>query len=111
MENLRDLSYSAEERKEMNSSVLTEAPAYPYGLCLTVDTSTVEKLGISEAPGVGEKVMILAVGEIKSVNLDNTIKDDRRNFNFQIQITKMDLKQKEDEKDDIASKLYGDNKA
>ena len=86
-------------------SVVEDRPRYPYGLCLHIDECTYEKLGLKDPPKVGEKMMVLAMVEVNEVR-QAKYEDDVPKHCLSLQITEMDLKKKEKEKD-TAGKLYG----
>lgn len=107
---LINLGYTEEEKKEQNGTMMAEAPKYPYGLSISFDPDTVKKLGLNEAPEVGDKVKILADGIIKDVSLESSNQDDTKSYSFTIQLTDVDFKggeEKEGKEDSTESVLYG----
>ena len=81
---------------------------YPSGLNIYLNPETVKKLGITEAPKVGEEKMILAKVLCQSVSIDPN-DDDTSELSISLQITEMEIKglDKEPEKKDAAASLYG----
>jgi hypothetical protein len=49
-------------------SVMADQPMYPYGLQLHLDDASLGKLGISQLPKVGEKMIVLAVVDVSSAS-------------------------------------------
>lgn len=56
---------SAEAKQEV--AMESEAPKYPWGLCLTLNDDALKKLGIDKLPEIGSKVRIVAVAEVSAV--------------------------------------------
>ena len=80
-------------RKEATSLVDPEpgdAPAYPYGLCLYLDTETLQKLGYSEPPAVGSELVIRAKVTVSSVGM-NQQQDGDKEQRAELQITDMEV--------------------
>lgn len=66
---LVDLAYSkAEQKEEQSEYVRGEAPAYPWGLCISLEKRELDKLGIAQLPPVGVEVTFTAVAVVTSVN-------------------------------------------
>ena len=63
----------------------SDAPSYPYGLCLRLDNASLAKLGIGALPKVGAKMRISAMGVITSVSQHESKNRDDRNVEIQIQ--------------------------
>lgn len=106
---LTDLALTEKEAKnEMGCCCAEpgEAPKYPYGLCLYLDKSTMEKLGISADVKVGTPVNIMATAVISGTS-------QRQNQNgetyqsMDIQLTAMDISGLPKSTAEIANKLYG----
>jgi hypothetical protein len=66
-----------------------DPPAYPYGLCLSLNSETLTKLGIKDLPKVGTKVRITAVGEVISVSQRQELDGDQAR-SVDVQITDME---------------------
>jgi hypothetical protein len=83
---MADLKMTKAEKKEtMPSAVAADSPQYPYGLTLRLDSSSLDKLGISKLPKVGAKVMVHAIGVITSVSQHESKNNDSRNVEIQLQ--------------------------
>lgn len=86
-----DMKISEKEQKEKYSApVMHDAPKYPYGLCLCLDTASFEKLGI-KMPKLGEKMKLEAVVEVTALSA-SSYKGEEKNINVSLQITEMELK-------------------
>lgn len=77
------------ERKEATTAVAPEAPAYPYGLEISLDKDALEKLGVDELPEVGSVVGISGKAKVVSVHASDSLygKDKR----ISLQITDLEL--------------------
>lgn len=103
--NLIDMKLSPDEAKEMDSCIGASAdggPKYPWGLSVSLDDETLEKLGITSLPTVGQKMRLMAIVEVCSTsqhaNQEGTDKC------VSLQITQMAL---EGDAPDPAQVLYG----
>lgn len=66
---LVDLAYSkAEQKEEQKEYAQGEPPAYPWGLCISLEKRELDKLGITSMPPVGTQVTYTAVAVVTSVN-------------------------------------------
>ncbi len=66
---LVDMAYTkAELKEEQNETRMGEASPYPWGLCLSLEKSQLDKLGIKDLPGVGDEWHLVAVAKVTSVN-------------------------------------------
>jgi hypothetical protein len=70
-----------------------ETPKYPYGLELTLDSESLEKLGIgvSNLPKVGQQMQLAANVEVKSVGMNEYQGESKPNLHVCLQITAMEL--------------------
>jgi hypothetical protein len=57
---LINMQQSAEEAKEYTEPKASDAPKYPWGLCITLNDDSLEKLGIDALPAVDVEVTIIA---------------------------------------------------
>lgn len=100
---------SEEEKKENSSTSVLESDRYPYGLKIHIDEDTYKKLGLGAVPKVGEKFAILAMAEVADIHQNKTT-DDRMHVSMSLQITDMDMKAAEEEKEEkkpTSEVLYG----
>lgn len=75
----------AQEDKYKTCSPMGSNP-YPYGLCITLDQSSLKKLGLKPNQfAVGEKVTITAVCEVSGVRQNNTKTNDDASVELQIE--------------------------
>lgn len=80
-----------------------DAPAYPYGLCIDLNTEALERLGFDTLPAVGTVVEIVARATVQSVSSRDNGTPSR---DVGLQITDMDVQQPRDEAN-LAQRLYG----
>lgn len=60
----------AEEESGLLAAQVDQAPAYPYGLTISLCDESLQKLGITTPPAVGSAVMITARATITSMSAD-----------------------------------------
>lgn len=102
-----DLKLSAEDVQKMEQPISSnpgDGPKYPYGLCLYLDNTTLEKLGMSSLPAVGEEVTISAKAVVKSVSLREQ-QDGDKDRSVDLQITAMTVG-KPTSNDEKAGRIY-----
>ena len=96
------MKMDAEEKKETTSPEVKQSN-YPYGLCITLNDSSLVALGLKELPAVGTVVNICAATTVTGVSEDaGDGKDTERKVS--LQITDMEI---EPAKKDTAAILYG----
>ncbi len=91
-----------DKKKEMDNCCIPssnpDAPAYPYGLQLYLDTETLKKLGITKLPDVGTIMKIEAVADVCGVSQEASVYGE--NMSLRLQITDLGLSEgKEKEKE------------
>lgn len=69
----------------------TDQPEYPYGLCLSLNSDTLDRLGMTELPEIGTVLTLHARVEVTSVSQYE--RADGKNRDVSLQITDMDLNQ------------------
>jgi hypothetical protein len=92
---LVSLKRTKEEQKKQEEAMKSPAIAggedYPYGLCLTLDSDTLDKLGLENLPKLGGKVSLEAVAEVVGASM-NAGKD-YNNREVRLQLTALKLEQ------------------
>ena len=54
-------------KKDSNAEVALDSekgPRYPYGLAISLDDSSMKKLGFDELPAVGTKMIVVGIGKV-----------------------------------------------
>lgn len=72
-----------------------EPPEYPCGLCITLNEDSISKLGLSDLPGIGEKINIKAMCEVTSVSQYDS-KGGKKERTLSLQITDMEVVKKKE---------------
>lgn len=96
---MADLKMTKAQKKEMAPAVGADSQEYPYGLCLRLDSGSLDKLGMSKLPKVGTKVMVHAMGVITSVSQHENKNNDSRNVEIQLQEMGVESGEPETEKE------------
>jgi uncharacterized membrane-anchored protein len=83
---------------------MVDAPAYPWGLNLTLDNETLEKLKLETLPEAGEQLLLVAKVKVTNTSSSDSA-DGKKHQTVSLQITDMCL---EDggEKVEASEKLY-----
>lgn len=95
------MKMSAREAQEYASvsSSAGDAPMYPYGLTVCLNSESMKKLGLDKAmPSVGVKMMLMATVEVTSVRQEKEQDGDART-STDLQIVEMELMPKREEVD------------
>jgi hypothetical protein len=83
-----------EAKQESHCVPCDDSPAYPYGLSLSLDDKSLEKLGITALPAVGSKMVLRALVEVSSTSQHENQKD--KDISVSLQITDMDIEPSRD---------------
>jgi len=103
---LHDMQLKEEERKEMSNCMATGAPEYPYGLRIEICPKSYKMLGLTDPPKVGQKMIIEAVVEVKSIS-DEKKKGDAPEYAMSLQIIQMGLESPKEETKSTSDIMYG----
>lgn len=103
----------AEKKDDATPCAPSDAPDYPYGLCLSLDAAGLAKLGVEGLPDIGEEMTIYAVCKVTRVSASAS-ENDKGYQNIDLQITDMALLPDDETGDDdeksefsaIAGKIY-----
>lgn len=85
------MKLTPEEAKQENGmdAVAGEQRAYPYGLCLSLDDETLTKLGLSQPPAVGTRMVLHALVEVTTTSQYEN--QDGKDLSVSLQVTDMEL--------------------
>lgn len=105
---MKSMMNSSEDVKEYgaSSTMMSDAPKYPYGLRLDLDDKSLKKLGIKSLPSVGDKMMIQALVEVCCVSERQELDEDSA-MNVGLQITDMAIADAPKESKSASETLYG----
>lgn len=104
---LTNMKLTPKEAKEESGCCVADGdsgPAYPYGLSLNLSDEVLAKLGITEAPAVGEKMTLVATVEVTGTSQYEN--QSGKDVNVNLQITDMELT---GDGKSAAKRMYGDN--
>jgi len=100
------MKLSKQESKEATTPGVEKGPRYPYGLCISLEKETLDKLGMSKLPKVGSTITVSARAKVESVSeRDSTGGGKHRSMS--LQITDIGLEGEATKAEDA---LYGNNK-
>lgn len=85
----------AKETIGLKEPSVSDAPRYPYGICLNLEKETLKKLSIDVKDyKVGDKILIMAVGEISRLSQSASMNSGKSNEHqsMDIQLTAIGVK-------------------
>lgn len=101
---MKSMAMSAEEMKEREAPEEDEDEGYPCGLCLSLDSDVLDKLGMTQPPKVGSTMTITARVKVTSARIYED-EGGEPEASSSWQITDMEVSQ-DKSKPDPASVLY-----
>ncbi len=85
-QHLVDMRRSKKERKRLNeAAVASDEPAIPYGLSITLDDESLDKLGFKKLPAVGDRMVVAAIGKVESVSERTDTRETDRDVRIQLE--------------------------
>jgi len=72
-----------------------DAPRYPWGLSLSLDNDSLEKLGLTELPALGAETMLVARVKVTSVSSNESEHGASKNVSLQITAMALGKQRKE----------------
>ena len=84
-EHLIDMQLSKRDAKEDFSVDKDDGPRFPHGLTLHLNDDTLKKLGMTDLPTVGDKVLIAGFGVISSASENRRQRGVDRDVSIQLQ--------------------------
>jgi hypothetical protein len=100
---LVNMKMDAKTREKEPATIAADAPIYPWGLSLTLDEESLDKLGI-DLPKVGKRLMVAARVDVTAVSSNKSESGERRSVS--LQITDLSVEPEKADQDDAAGKLY-----
>jgi len=70
-------------------AVMSDRPEYPYGLNISLENDSLDKLSMKSLPDVGDEMTLIAKVKVVSVSSNESESGERRSIS--LQITDMDL--------------------
>ena len=107
MAELKSMKMAPKEAKKAEEAFIDrDPPRFPFGLRVSLNDESLDKLGMKELPKVGEQKSLVAMVEVVEVSEHDSAggKPRRR---VELQITDMVLEKDKKKLKDIAAKLYG----
>ena len=85
---LVNMRRSKKERKQSHETAFEE-PAIPFGLSITLDDESLDRLGFKDLPDVGDRMVVAAIGTVKSVSQHDSKRN--KNRDVSIELDKLDV--------------------
>lgn len=95
---------AAEAKQEVSPEA--EAPKYPWGLCITLDTESLKKLNMTALPEIGTKMKIIAMVDVSAVR-SYASQGGEADTSVDLQVTDMAIDDGSDAMARAAGTLYG----
>lgn len=86
---LVNMRRSKKERKASSHEKAFEEPAIPHGLTINLDDESLDKLGFKDVPNVGDRMVVAAIGTVKSVSQHDSKRN--KNRDVSIELDKLDV--------------------
>lgn len=67
-----DMALSSSEKKAEATAISPSPPMYPYGLCISLGTEQLQKLGLADDVEAGDHIQLNAIGKVTSVSKHDT---------------------------------------
>jgi len=102
---LTNMKLSKKEAKGDSGINEVELPRYPYGLSISLDEESLDKIKMSDLPNVGDSKMLVAFVDVTDKHEHDSIEGKKRR-RITLQITDMSIEEKVSK--DTLKTLYGD---
>lgn len=96
-----DLARAGKKEPEVTAGepIAYDGPMYPYGLCISLDSDTLERLDLSDDAEVGDTLHLFALARVTSKS-DSQRESGKRDTRIELQITHIALENEDDENSD-----------
>lgn len=88
MPTLINMTLTQDEAKQENE-VNSDPPKYPWGLCLTLNDDSLDKLGMDKLPEIGTKMRLVAMVEVTGVSASTYQGAEEKRSSVDLQVTDM----------------------
>jgi len=85
-----NMKRSPKDKATLGDCCAADRPEYPYGLCINLDRESLEKLGITALPAVGDQLQLTALVTVQSVS-EYERQEEGKSRDVSLQITDMAL--------------------
>lgn len=112
----KDMAKSPEEMKESMDCQMPGMNLYPYGLCISLDQESLEKLELVDELQIGDMIHLFCLAEVTSISKNTTDKGEQNRAELQIKFMAADEEDEENEEAEahmphfsaskMASKMY-----
>lgn len=100
-----DLRRTPEEKSELASIESYSPPDYPYGLCLSLDKDTLEKLEVDfDGVEIGETYHLFVMAKVTAKSRNESVSGEPREC-IELQVTHMGA-ESEDEEDEASEPVH-----
>ena len=99
MTTLINMENTPQEAQQMVSPTASDAPKYPWGLCITLNDDSLDKLNVKTLPAVGTEVTIVAKATVSRTS-ENATEGSGNCASMDLQITDMQI-------DGLEADLFG----
>lgn len=90
MPTLINMTLTQDEAKQENE-VNPDPPKYPWGLCLTLNDDSLDKLGMDKLPEIGTKMRLVAMVEVTGVSASTYQGAEEKRSSVDLQVTDMSI--------------------
>lgn len=90
MASLINMEMSQTQAKEYAQPTVADAPTYPWGLCITLNDDSLEKLGVKALPAIDTEVTIVAKAVVSRTS-ENQTHSGENCSSMDLQITDMQI--------------------
>lgn len=102
---MKNMKISKDENVKMEEQCCIAEQDYPYGLSVSLEEDSIQKLGIDKLPEIGQKFALNAIVEVTSIS--DYQSQENRNRCIRLQITDMELAGPPKEEKSAESVMYG----
>lgn len=103
-----DMALTPPEKKEEYPST-PSAPMYPYGLCISLGTEQLKKLGLDDGVEAGDHIDLHAIGKVTSVSIRD-VDGSEPDHRVEIQLIAIECEDEDKEAEEMAQEIKAPKK-